>query len=88
MILALGVHVASQLNRKQVTKFTCAKLTKLLFPGKLFHNENSMTRGPDEAAFNEPPHQDLHCLQIQLSPFLASKALKLRPFFNSCHDKN
>ena len=30
---------------------------------------------PDEVAQYEPPHQDLHCLQIQLASFLVLKLL-------------
>ena len=30
----------------------------------------------DEMAHNEPPHQELHCLQIQLSLSLVLKELK------------
>ena len=41
--------------------------------------ENSKTRGQtvdlDEVAHDEPPHQDLHCLQIQLNSSLVVKEL-------------
>ena len=33
---------------------------------KLDHIENSNSVDLDEVAHYEPPHQDLHCLQIQL----------------------
>ena len=32
----------------------------------------------DEVAHNEPPHQELHCLQIQLFASLVLKELKLQ----------
>ena len=33
---------------------------------------------PDEVAHNEPPHLDLHCLQIQIFSFLEFKAFKFK----------
>ena len=42
----------------------------LTVSSKIYHFENSETRGQtddlDEAAHHELPHQDLHCLQMQL----------------------
>ena len=57
-------------TKKQTTKFSSANFQKMLSPSYI-NIENSKTRGQtvvdlDEGAHNEPPHQDLHCLQIQL----------------------
>ena len=38
---------------------------------------------PDEVAHNEPPHLDLHCLQIYLVCFLAHLSHRLRVSY--CH---
>ena len=45
---------------------------------KLYHHiENSKTRGQtDEVAHDEPPHQDLRCLQIQQFSSLLVKEVK------------
>ena len=45
---------------------------------KLYHIDNSKTRGQtlDEVVYDEQPHQDLHCLQIQLFSSLVVKELK------------
>ena len=63
-------------TKKQVTIFFC-KFSKNI-KSKLYHTENSKTRGqtvdPDEVANYQPPHQDLRCLQIQL--FSSPKELK------------
>ena len=42
---------------------------------KLYHVENSKTRG--QTVYNEPPHQDLRCLQIQIFLSLVVKELKI-----------
>ena len=56
-------------TNKQTTKFTSAKFQKNDL-SSLYHVENSKTRANsadlDEVARDEPPHQDLHCLQIEL----------------------
>ena len=49
---------------------------------KLYHIENSKTRGAnsvdlDEVAHHEPPHQDLRCLQIQLFSSLVHEQKEL-----------
>ena len=50
-------------------KVSSANLKKNI-KSKLHHIENSKTKANsvdlDEVAHNEPPHQGLHCLQIQL----------------------
>ena len=46
---------------------------------KRYHIENSKRANKvdlDEVAHSEPPHQDLHCLQIQLFLSLVVKELK------------
>ena len=43
----------------------------------LYHIENSKTRGLDEVAHYEPPHQDQRCLRIQLFSSLVLKELSL-----------
>ena len=40
---------------------------------KLYHTEKSKTRGKTHY---EPPHQDLHCLEIKLFLFTVLKMLK------------
>ena len=60
----------SSTTKKQTTKIFVCKFSKK-FKSKLYHIENSKTRGAnsvdlDEVAHYEPPHQDLRCLQIQL----------------------
>ena len=65
-------------TKKQTTKYLSANFQKNV-SSKLYYIENSKTRGQtvqilmrwlsvdlDEVAHYEPPHQDLHCLQIQL----------------------
>ena len=42
---------------------------------RLYHIENSKSVDMDEVAHHEPPHQDLHCLQIQLFSSLVLKEL-------------
>ena len=47
---------------------------------KVYHIANSKTRGQtsvdlDVVAYDEPPHEDLHCLQIQLFSSLVVKEL-------------
>ena len=44
---------------------------------KLYHIENSKTKDLDEVAHDEPPHQDLRCLQIQLFPSPALQELSM-----------
>ena len=61
-----------------MTKFSSANLKKNV-KSKLYHTENSKTRGQtksvdlDEVAQFEPPHQDLRCLQMQLFSSLVVK---------------
>ena len=42
---------------------------------KLYYIENSNSVDLDEVAHYEPPHQDLHCLQIQLFSSLVVKLM-------------
>ena len=63
---------------KQTTKFSSVNFQKeILSPSYIIlrtlrvENEDL-----DEVAYYEPPHQDLHCLQIQLFPFLVLIELK------------
>ena len=57
-------------TKKQTAKFLSANFKKMLSPIKLYHSEDSNSKANridlDEVAQHEPPHQDLHCLQIQL----------------------
>ena len=59
-------------------RYTSAKFQAMFHPGYI---ENSKPTGQtvdlDEAAQDELPHQDLHCLQIQL---FSSLALKVQIF--------
>ena len=61
-----------------MTKFSSPNLKKK-DNSKVYHIENSKTRGAnsidlDEVAHFEPPHQDLRCLQIHLFSSLVLKA--------------
>ena len=68
---------------KQVTIFFL-QISKNI-KSKLYHTENSKTRGqtvdPDEVAHYQPPHQDLPCLQIELFSSPVLKELKGRSHF-------
>ena len=58
--------------KKQATKFRSVKFKKKNVVAKLYHIVIAKTGGnsvaPDEMAHHELPHQELHCLQIQLFP--------------------
>ena len=49
--------------KKQATKFVC-KIKKKFLSSKVYHIENANTGGPNSVGPDEPPHHDLHCLQI------------------------
>ena len=62
-------QIKSLTSKEQMTKFSSSVFKNV--KAKLYHTENSKIRGQnsvdlDEVAHNEPPHQDLHCLPIQL----------------------
>ena len=63
-----AVTLTLKVPKKQATKFVC-KIKKKFLSSKVYHIENANTGGPnsvgpDEVAHYEPPHHDLHCLQI------------------------
>ena len=59
-------RILSLMTKKQATKFSSANVQKVLSPSYVYHIETSKSVDLDEVAHNEPPHQDLPCLQIQL----------------------
>ena len=65
----------------QATKFPSAKLKKKCFVQTVSYPEFKHLRANcvdlDEVAHYEPPHQDPHCLQIQLFSSLVLSVLKL-----------
>ena len=63
-------RISYSTTKKQTIKFSSANFQK--FNSYLYHIENSKSRGED----NEPPHQDLRCLQIQLFSSLVLKQLR------------
>ena len=77
----LSKAINSLTTKKHTTKFSSANLKKKEL--KLYLIAKTKTRGQtvtvdlDEVAHYEPPHQDLHCLQIQLFSSLVLKELKL-----------
>ena len=66
----------NSLTTKNHDKFFVCNFSKNV-ESKLYYIENSKTGGQtvdlDEVAHYEPPHQDLHCLQIQLFSSLVVK---------------
>ena len=46
-----------------MTKFSSANFEKK-FKSRLFQDSSANSAGLDEVAHDEPPHQDLSCLQI------------------------
>ena len=84
MVVKTDITRNSLTTKKQMTKFLSAKFSKKkkkIVKSKLYHIENSKTRWAnsvhlDEVAHNEPPHQDLRCVQIQLYVSLVLKESK------------
>ena len=58
--------------KKQTTKFSSANFLKNV-KSSLYYIERADSVDLDEVAHNEPPHQDLLCLQIQLFSSLVLK---------------
>ena len=57
-------------TKKQMTKFSSANFQKICNPSYIsyweFKDHRANSVDLDEVAHDEPPHQDLYCLQIQL----------------------
>ena len=76
-------NINSLTTKRQTTKFSSANLQKVLTPTyiilRIQRLEGRHMRADsvdlDEMAYYEPPHQDLHCLQIQLFSSLVVKEL-------------
>ena len=66
-------------TEKQTTKFSSANFQKMLSPSYILLRIQRLEGNSvdlDEVAHYEPPHQDLHCLQIQLFLSLVVKELR------------
>ena len=75
-------------TKKQTTKFSSANFQKLLSPSYIMLRIQRLDGKQcriDEVAHYEPPHQDLHCLQIQLFSSLVIKKLRWILFWKSSH---
>ena len=62
-----------------MTKFFVCKFSKILSPCYTyweFTDKRANSVDLDEVAHNEPSHQDLHCLQIQVLSSLVLKKLR------------
>ena len=81
----VGVHIDKmvcqltlKLPKKQTTKFSSANFHKMLNPSYIILRIQRLEGNSvdlDEVAHNEPPHQDLRCLQIQLFSSLVLKEI-------------
>ena len=70
--------VNSLTTKKQTTKFSFANFQKMLSPSYIILSIQRLEDkrcNLDEVAHNEPPHQELRCLQIQLLSSLVLKEL-------------
>ena len=75
-------RINSLTTEKQTTKFSSANFQKMLSPSyiilRIQRPEGKINSvDVDEVANYEPPHQDLHCLQIQLFLSLVLKELRI-----------
>ena len=73
------MHLTRIVPKKQTTKLSSAKFQNMLCPRisyREFKDLRENSAGPDEVAHNEPPHLDLHCLQIQLFSVLVLSMLR------------
>ena len=82
------VSVIVSTNQKADDKIFVCKFSKNI-KSKLYHIENSKTRGQNsvdlnEVAHNEPPHQDLCSLQIYLFSSVALKRVKAHTSSHTC----
>ena len=67
-------------TKKLMTKFSSANFQNMLSPSYFIlkiQRQEGKSVDLDEEAHYDPPHPDLHCLQIQLFLPLVLKALKL-----------
>ena len=67
-------------TKKQTTKFSSANFQKMLSSSYIilrFQDQRANSVDLDEVAHDEPPHQDLRCLQTQLFSSLIVKELML-----------
>ena len=66
-------------TKQRKTKFSPANFQKMLSPSyvilRIQRLQGKQCRSRYEVAHHEPPHQDLHCLQIQLFSSLVLKEL-------------
>ena len=72
--------VNSLTTNKQVTKFSSANFQKIYVKTISyleFKDKRANSVDLDEEAHDEPPHQDLRCLQIQLFSSLVLKELMI-----------
>ena len=76
-----GIYTLNSLSTiKQTTKIASTIFQKMLSPSYIIlgiQRLEGKQHDLDEVAHDEPPHQDLRCLQIQLFSSLVVKELKL-----------